>query len=70
MTNLERGAEHSERNREAAAIILAAPERYGGPDALLVRWAEAVSRAPAPEVRPVTHEPRQLSLGLPAEAPQ
>ncbi len=64
MTNLGRAAEHSESNRAAAAIVLAAPERYGGPDSLLCRWAEAVNRAPAPEVSLPTQQPCQLSLEL------
>lgn len=38
-TNVERAAEHARRNREAAAVILAAPARYGGPDSLLAQWA-------------------------------
>ena len=65
MTPLQRAVEYRQRNLEAAAIVLAAAERYGGPDSLLCRWAEVVSRAPAPQTRPATHKPCQLSLELP-----
>ncbi|HWQ52097.1 MAG TPA: hypothetical protein VN442_00330 [Bryobacteraceae bacterium] len=30
-------------NRAASEIILCDPERHGGPDSLMVRWARAVA---------------------------
>jgi hypothetical protein len=32
------------QNRESADIILADPEKYGGPESLPVQWAGAVAR--------------------------
>ena len=33
---------HQDQNRQAAAVILADPEKYGGEQAGVVRWARSV----------------------------
>ena len=35
-------------NRKAAAIVLADPNRYGGPASAMVRWAQLVSKPVRP----------------------
>ena len=66
---MRRRSEYDPANREAAAIILAAPERYGGPDSLVVQWARAITHHQAPKVRPPAGEPGQLGLELLPETP-
>jgi hypothetical protein len=42
--------QYEEQNREAAAVILADPERHGGAESLMVRWARlVVEQAREPE---------------------
>jgi len=45
MTKLQQAAVHDRTNLEAAAIVLEDPVRYGGDEALLVKWARAVTEA-------------------------
>jgi hypothetical protein len=40
---------HERRNAEAARIIIAAPDTFGGPEAGLVRWAWLVLRRLQPQ---------------------
>lgn len=35
-------SDHERRNAEAARIIASNPDRYGGPDSLMARWAALV----------------------------
>jgi hypothetical protein len=44
-------ARYDAGNLAAALAILENPERYGGPDSLMVRWAVLVVERAAPSVR-------------------
>lgn len=39
---LARIERYAAANRECAQIILAEPERYGGPESLMVQWARMI----------------------------
>jgi hypothetical protein len=41
-TKLTLAARYAAGNREAAEIVLSDPEKYGGPESCLVRWAHMV----------------------------
>jgi hypothetical protein len=43
---------YQQANRETAAIILENPEKFGGEESLLVRWARLVLRPPTERSRP------------------
>jgi hypothetical protein len=56
--NKKRAADYEQQNRRAAETILREPERYGGPESLVARWALAVmKRAYQEQAEPFAERP-------------
>jgi hypothetical protein len=49
--------EYRAANLECARTIAADPERYGGPESLMVQWALMVLNPPAERTKPMLRRP-------------